>query len=333
MYDSEKGVTCHWCRQKTVETHVTCVGEACSGARLPVAFCTMCLRNRHGEDIDAAVASGCWTCPRCRGSCGEGCVTCCNCGPCRKKAGLSPTHQIIGVARASGFDNVHDYLVHQKTGESASVISARKTAFPWGAWLRDDFCPPVNVAAASESSDEEGDEEETNASTDDEDNGTVDDDDVLSASENDEMDSDVSDDDDFMIVQRTPKKRPAASARSGATSPRTPAKSPRKCAAQSPSSQSPAKRTKRLSSIKQTDATKQLFPASAKKTSGVQPLSEIDSDDNTVIGPIMGNDVYEFEAILDRRKRGRGEQLLIKWRGFDESQATWEPASNIIGAV
>jgi hypothetical protein len=332
VYDSEKGVTCHWCRQKTVETHVTCVGEACSGARLPVAFCTMCLRNRHGEDIDAAVASGCWTCPRCRGSCGKGCVTCCNCGPCRKKAGLSPTHQIIGIARANGFDNVHDYLVHQKTGESAAVISARKTAFPWGAWLRDDFCPPVDVAAASDASDEE-DEEEANASSDEEQRVDDDDDDVLSASENDEMDSDVSDDDDFMIVQRTPKKRPAASAPSGATSPHTPAKSPRKRAAQSPSSHSPPKRTKRPSSVNQTAATKQLFPSSTKKTAGVQPLAEVDSDDNTVIGPIMGDDVYEFEAILARRKRGRGEQLLIKWRGFDESQATWEPASNIIGAV
>ena len=25
VYDSEKGTTCHWCRQKTVETHVECV--------------------------------------------------------------------------------------------------------------------------------------------------------------------------------------------------------------------------------------------------------------------------------------------------------------------
>jgi hypothetical protein len=45
----------------------------------------MCLRNRHGEDCDVAHSSGKWVCPRCRGSCGAGCVTCCNCGPCRKK--------------------------------------------------------------------------------------------------------------------------------------------------------------------------------------------------------------------------------------------------------
>lgn len=44
-----------------------------------------CLKNRHGEDSILADASGKWTCPACRGSCGPGCVTCCNCGPCRKK--------------------------------------------------------------------------------------------------------------------------------------------------------------------------------------------------------------------------------------------------------
>ena len=44
----------------------------------------------------------------------------------------------------------------------------------------------------------------------------------------------------------------------------------------------------------------------------------------------LGDDVYEFERILSRRKRGRGEQLLIKWRGFGEDEATWEPARNIL---
>lgn len=44
-----------------------------------------CLKNRHGEDQVAAVESGQWVCPPCRGTCGVGCVSCCNCGPCRKK--------------------------------------------------------------------------------------------------------------------------------------------------------------------------------------------------------------------------------------------------------
>jgi len=136
VYDSRLGVTCHWCRQKTVEVHVECTAEGCrGGARLPVAFCRMCLRNRHGEDIELAIASNCWVCPACRGSCGPGCTTCCNCGPCRKKAGLSPTHQLIKQARDTGFDNVHDYLIYRATGESAEEIAHRKTTFSWGACM------------------------------------------------------------------------------------------------------------------------------------------------------------------------------------------------------
>ncbi|KAL4517183.1 hypothetical protein Ndes2437B_g06791 [Nannochloris sp. 'desiccata'] len=136
VYDSKLGVTCHWCRQKTLEEHVECTAEGCGGgSRLPVAFCRMCLRNRHGEDVELAIASNCWVCPACRGSCGPGCTTCCNCGPCRKKAGLGPTHQLIKQARSAGFDNVHDYLVYRATGESAEEIADRKSTFSWGAWM------------------------------------------------------------------------------------------------------------------------------------------------------------------------------------------------------
>ena len=294
VYDSELGVTCHWCRQKTVETHVTCVGEACAGARLPLSFCGMCLRNRHGEDIDAAVASGCWTCPRCRGSCGEGCVTCCNCGPCRKKAGLSPTHQVIQLARASGFDNVHDYLVSQETGEGAEEIAARKLTFSWGRWLRDDFvCRPVeppraperrvNVAAGSSA------EEDDSAL------------DVQTTESDSEDASSESDDEAFMVVQRTPKKRPATSVSSDF--PETPAKKSR-----------PEPSPKKNVTTKKAPSTKKMAPSTP------EPLRA------------LGEDVYEFERVLARRKRGRGEQLLIKWRGFGEDEATWEPAKNIICA-
>lgn len=56
-----------------------------------------CLLNRHGEDMSAAAASGCWVCPCCRGSCGAGCIGCCNCGPCRKKvSGLAHHPPLAG---------------------------------------------------------------------------------------------------------------------------------------------------------------------------------------------------------------------------------------------
>ena len=67
VYDSQNGVTCHWCRQKTVEDHVHC--GLCS-----IFFCGGCLRNRHGELIDLEMETGRnWICPRCRGGCGPGC--------------------------------------------------------------------------------------------------------------------------------------------------------------------------------------------------------------------------------------------------------------------
>ena len=96
------------------------------------------MRNRHGEDSDLAVASGCWECPKCRKSCGDGCDNCCNCGPCRKKAGLAPTHQVIRIARENGFDNVHDYLVWEKVGGTPESIKMRKKKFEWGQWIFDE---------------------------------------------------------------------------------------------------------------------------------------------------------------------------------------------------
>lgn len=136
IYDSKYGLTCHWCRQKTLEEHVTCTHPGCGeGRKLAVSLCKMCLSNRHGEDIHQAIASDCWVCPACRGSCGDGCRVCCNCGPCRKKAGLGPTHQLIKEARGAGFTNVHDFLVHKTTGDSPEAISGRKKQFDWGRWL------------------------------------------------------------------------------------------------------------------------------------------------------------------------------------------------------
>ena len=327
VYDSELGVTCHWCRQKTVETHVTCVGEACAGARLPLAFCTMCLRNRHGEDIDEAVASGCWTCPRCRGSCGEGCVTCCNCGPCRKKAGLAPTHQIIGLARAHGFDNVHDYLVHQKTGESQEEIAARKLEFPWGKWLRDDFCRPVEKTATGNAEDENARVVNVSGGSSADEESARD----VSSSELSDADSDgessESDDDAYMIVRRSPAKRAASATTLPFSSPTsTPlGKRLRGTASTVDVSVKPFSTRKKSSSPKK----KTSSPATKMKKS--KP-NAVFSPETPARSPLagLGDDVYEFERILARRKRGRGEQLLIKWRGFGEDEATWEPARNIL---
>lgn len=156
IYDSKNGVTCHWCRQKTLEDHVVCTSEDCGGGKtLPVSFCRMCLWNRHGENVYDAIASGKWICPRCRGGCGEGCRCCCNCGPCRKKNGLGPTFQMVKEARASGFDNVHDYLIHLKTKETRDKIAKRKHEFEWGSWLTEDQQDGEATETEVELSDEE----------------------------------------------------------------------------------------------------------------------------------------------------------------------------------
>ena len=36
---------------------------------------------------------------------------------------------------------------------------------------------------------------------------------------------------------------------------------------------------------------------------------------------------YEIEMILRHRKRGRGYQFFVKWKGYPIMEATWEPSS------
>ena len=40
---------------------------------------------------------------------------------------------------------------------------------------------------------------------------------------------------------------------------------------------------------------------------------------------IEGEEVYEVDNILKHRKRGRGHQYYVKWKGYPISEATWEP--------
>jgi Chromo (CHRromatin Organisation MOdifier) domain len=55
----------------------------------------------------------------------------------------------------------------------------------------------------------------------------------------------------------------------------------------------------------------------------IQPLPDIEE----------GEEVYEVEQILKHRKCGRGYKYLIKWVGYLITKASWEPKSNLTGAI
>ena len=42
---------------------------------------------------------------------------------------------------------------------------------------------------------------------------------------------------------------------------------------------------------------------------------------------LEGEEVYEVETILKHRRRGRGYQYYVKWKGYPITEATWETES------
>jgi len=47
---------------------------------------------------------------------------------------------------------------------------------------------------------------------------------------------------------------------------------------------------------------------------------EVESGDETY---------FEVDKILDKRMNGKRAQFLVKWVGYTETEATWEPAANL----
>src|ERR1700743_163920 len=47
---------------------------------------------------------------------------------------------------------------------------------------------------------------------------------------------------------------------------------------------------------------------------------------------IPGGDRYEVEKIIDSRRRGKGVQYLVKWKGYSSNENSWEPSRNIDNA-
>ena len=50
--------------------------------------------------------------------------------------------------------------------------------------------------------------------------------------------------------------------------------------------------------------------------------------DDGVQPPALTGAEWKVEKILETRKRGRGNQVLVKWVGF--AKTTWEPLKNLL---
>ena len=47
--------------------------------------------------------------------------------------------------------------------------------------------------------------------------------------------------------------------------------------------------------------------------------------------PLPENDTYVVDRILKHRIKNGKHQWLVRWRGYDSFQDTWEPASSFVG--
>lgn len=104
VYDPVNGITCHQCRQKTIEKKTEC--SHCHKGHI----CARCLLNRYGEVFDQVLQNPNWTCPQCRGIC--------NCSTCLKKKGRSAIGMLIAEVRERGYNSVAEMLAAEPSSSS-----------------------------------------------------------------------------------------------------------------------------------------------------------------------------------------------------------------------
>ncbi|KAH6803700.1 hypothetical protein C2S51_031947 [Perilla frutescens var. frutescens] len=102
IYDSDNGVHCHQCRQKTRNFAAACKNPKKDKPCL-VKLCNKCLLNRYGEKMEEIAGLEEWVCPKCRGIC--------NCSVCMKRRGHQPTGILINAAKETGFSSVSEMLL------------------------------------------------------------------------------------------------------------------------------------------------------------------------------------------------------------------------------
>jgi len=104
VYRTSNATTCHQCRQKTSDQKTVCRSGNCVG--LNGVFCSICLRNRYGQDIQEALKDSNWWCPPC--------LDICNCSICRARIGKGATGIMTQYALSKGFASVHHLLASHK---------------------------------------------------------------------------------------------------------------------------------------------------------------------------------------------------------------------------
>ncbi|KAL5230726.1 hypothetical protein ABZP36_029502 [Zizania latifolia] len=114
------GNTCHQCRQKIRGLAASCklLKKKKNGNLCPIKYCSRCLRNRYGENVEEVTKDETWSCPKCKGIC--------NCSLCMKKKGQSPTGILAHTAKASGCKSVHELLNNGYKGVPALLESSEK---------------------------------------------------------------------------------------------------------------------------------------------------------------------------------------------------------------
>ncbi|KAJ4827428.1 hypothetical protein Tsubulata_011081 [Turnera subulata] len=118
IYDSEKGETCHQCRQKTLGLHTRC-------SKCPLVkgqFCGDCLFTRYGENVLEVNQNPSWICPVCRDIC--------NCSLCRKEKGWLPTGNLYRKVTKLGFKSVAHFLIHTYRDQNHLKDSVAETKIP-----------------------------------------------------------------------------------------------------------------------------------------------------------------------------------------------------------
>jgi len=76
-----------------------------------------------------------------------------------------------------------------------------------------------------------------------------------------------------------------------------------------------------------------LPPAGVAATSAGTVTAEVEFTGQLGAGELThaddGEELYVMEKILGKKGKGRHVKYLVKWKGWDISEATWEPMANM----